>query len=190
MLIAFLLLFIPVSSGGAVQDQGNDSLPGTYYKFQYAGNMGLVSVGVGKTFKQWFSTDVHLGYLPKYVNGVRVFTFSVRPVITTARFSVGGSPASWYIGSAVNYSAGRHIYGKIPDYYPLDYYWPNAFYFTHFTGLRYSPGKKGKVKLFSELGTVDYKIWYASKNKDINIFEIWNFSFGIMIDRVGNKKEK
>lgn len=154
---------------------------------QFAGNTGLVSAGAGREFRKWFSADINLGYLPKHVNGVRVFTFSVRPVVTVKTFRITGVEAAYFFGSGINYSIGRKIFGRIPDYYPQDYYWPNAFHFTPFTGLRVGLGKQRRVFLYSELGTVDYKIWFAAKNREVNIFEILDLDLGIIIRR-GEKK--
>lgn len=156
-----------------------------YYKAQFAGNLGLVSAGTGWDFpgrKIWL--DLNLGYLPKHINDVRVFTLSVRPAWKITEFNVKNSDVGWYLGTAINYSMGRNIFGSMPDYYPLDYYWPNAFHVNPFTGLRISlnpPERKKRTYVFAELGTVDYEIWFALKNREVSITDIVNLSFGIIV---------
>lgn len=154
-----------------------------YYKAQFAGNLGLISAGTGWEFRKiWL--DLNLGYLPKHINDVRVFTLSAKPAWKITEFNVKKSDVGWYLGTAVNYSMGRNIFGSMPDYYPLDYYWPNAFHVNPFTGLRMSlnpPDRKKRTYIYAELGTVDYEIWFALKNREVNITDIFNLSFGIII---------
>jgi len=178
-------------------DQGRSRL--VYYKTQFAGNLGLISAGAGYEFpvrKLWI--DMSLGYLPKHVNGVRVFTLSLKPAYKVADFDIKRIESGWYLGTAINYSFGRNIFGSMPDYYPLDYYWPNAFHFNPFAGTRLSlkkdEYKKNKTYFYAELGTVDYEIWFALKNRQVNLVDIFNLGFGIVIrpnlnrDRYYNKE--
>lgn len=158
-----------------------------YFKSQYAGNLGLISAGGGYDSKN-FLADVSFGYLPKHINGVRVFTLSFKPSYKLAEMSFNSIDAGFYIGTAINYSIGRNIYGKIPDYYPPDYYWPNAFHFNPFAGARLGLREKRgkKLYLYTELGTVDYKIWFAVKNRHVSVMDILNLGFGIMVRHNGS----
>jgi len=40
--------------------------------------------------------------------------------------------------------------------------------------------KVNKLSLYTELGTVDYEIWYALKNKEVALYEIFNLCFGMI----------
>lgn len=185
-----ILLFMALFSFEHVPDTldqtGKEQL---YYKAQFAGNLGLISAGAGYNFPDSrFLTDINLGYLPKHINGVRVITFSIKPSFDLIKGKVKSTDAAWYLGIALNYSIGRNIHGSMPDYYPLDYYRPNAFHFNPFTGGRMSLNskKKNNLFIFAELGTVDYEMWFALINRNIYITDIVNLAVGIII-RPGSK---
>jgi len=158
-----------------------------YLKIQYAGNMGLLSFGGGtKVFNDKMSMGLNLGYLPKHVNGVRVFTLSFRPSYDFKEFTISRFIAGFYVGGGINYSIGRNIFAKLPDYFSLDYYWPNAFHFHPFAGVRLGlnrpDSKSGRIYLYPEFGAMDYKIWFALKNKNLGLFDIIDIGLGILID--------
>ena len=37
------------------------------------------------------------------------------------------------------------------------------------------------MSLYVELGTVDLKVWYAFKTREVTLFEIWNLGIGLII---------
>jgi len=80
-----------------------------YFKAQYAGNIGFVSIGTGYEYKRT-SIDLSYGYLPKLVNGVRVHTLSLRPKVHFGEFVIAPITAGFYFGAGINYSFGRNIY--------------------------------------------------------------------------------
>jgi hypothetical protein len=180
-MLKFIVLFLNIIPFEAT-DTLTEKNAQFYYKSQYAGNIGLISAGGGFDYREKnLFGDVSLGYLPKHINGVRVFTFSVKPAWEPFDFKLGEHEAGLYLGLAVNYSFGRNIFGSMPDYYPLDYYWPNAFRFNPFAGTRIGFNReKGRLHLYAELGTVDYKIWFALKNRNINLTDIANLGIGVM----------
>lgn len=183
-IILFWLCVVPVTANvpDSVETKRSRLI---YYKTQFAGNLGLLSAGTGWDFpdrKIW--ADVNLGYLPKHVNGVRVFTFSLKPAYKIVERAVRKTDVGWYLGAGLNYSWGRNIFGSMPDYYPLDYYWPNAFHLNPFTGVRLSlnqPGRKNRTFFYAEVGTVEYEIWFALKNRNVDLTDIFNLGFGIIV---------
>lgn len=155
-----------------------------YTKAQFAGNLGLFSVGIGNEFfKQKLSVDLNYGCTPKNINGALIHTFAIKPAFQFKEFSVSGIKTNCYIGTAVNYSITSNTFSKLPDYYPEGYYVPNAFHLDPFVGTRIKiPGKisvLNKLTLYAELGSVDYKILYYIKNKKIKLNEILNLCFGL-----------
>ena len=156
-----------------------------YVKTQYAGNMGFISVGVGSYFfNDKISADINYGLLSKYINGVRVHSFSIKPAYNFKEFHYHSFTTHCYTGVNLVYSIGRNIYTKAPDHYPRDYYPENAFHFNPFIGLKQgmdiNARKIRKLSLFAEFGTVDHEIWYALKNKEIAIYDILNLCFGVI----------
>lgn len=157
-----------------------------YARTQYAGNLGLVSFGVGSGFfNNKVTLDLNYGYLPKVINDVWIHTFALKPAFNFKEFNIlSGISAGCYIGTTVTYSVGRNIYTKLPDFYPLDYYLPNSMHLNPFLGVRtsfiFNHRKTNKLSFYAEMGTVEYKIWYAIKNKNIKLDEIWNLCFGLI----------
>lgn len=156
-----------------------------YVKTQYAGNMGFISVGIGSYFfNNKICADVNYGLLSKYINGVRVHSFSVKPAYNFKEYRFHSFTTRFYAGVNVVYSIGRNIYTRAPDHYPRNYYPKNAFHFNPFIGLKQgmeiNARKISKLSLYAELGTVDYEIWYALKNKEIAVYDILNLCFGVI----------
>jgi hypothetical protein len=195
MILAITALTVNTVFGGS--ENANDTIkPGskqTYVKMQYAGNIGLVSVGAGyKSFSNRFSLDLSLGYLPKFINGIRVSTISLKPSFHFKEHSFSGVSTGFYMGTGINYSIGRNIYPKAPNYYPIDYVYPNAYNLNPFIGANaifsLTNSRFGKLAIYTELGTVDYEIYYAFKRKEINFLETINLAFGIKIYLTKNNK--
>lgn len=189
----FWLSFFPLASD--VPDSLDVGRSGVvYYKAQFAGNLGLISAGAGYVLPDSkIQADLSLGYLPKQINGVRVFTMSLKPAWNITEGALKNIDVGLYLGAAVNYSWGRNIFGSMPDYYPLDYYWPNAFRFNPFAGVRFKlnqAGKKSRTYFYAELGTVGYEVWFALKNRQVDLTDIFNLGFGIMVSANRTKTGK
>ena len=155
-----------------------------YAKMQYAGNMGLASAGLGKTyFKDRLAIDFNYGYLPKEINGSRVHTLAMKSAYQFKKHQVSIFCIRYYTGISLNYAITDNIYLSYPDYFPSDYYNSNAIHLNPFLGIRLTlpekDNKPGAIGIYAELGTVDYKIWYAIANKEIKSNDIWNLCFGI-----------
>jgi hypothetical protein len=189
--LAFAALVFNLISMSAFSGNTNDTINRsdkvTYVKMQYAGNIGLVSFGAGYDFlKSRISVDLSYGNLPKYINGVRVNIIAFKPAWHFKPLELRYFNADLYLGSSFNYSIGRNIYTKAPNYYPLDYVYPNAFSFNPLLGLRTRFKSKDyelkKMAWYVEMGTVDLKVWYAFRTREVNILKIWNLGIGFLID--------
>jgi len=155
-----------------------------YLKVQYAGNMGLMSVGIGKELlNNKISTDLNYGYLPKFINGARVHTFGVKTAFLIKRFMLSGIQPSIHLGAGINYAISANTYLRYPGYYPDDYYLPNAVHFSPFiriaAGVPRTGKKFDKISFYTELATMEYEIYYAFLNKEVEFYEIWNICFGM-----------
>ncbi len=155
-----------------------------YFKTQFAGNIGLLSVGIGKEYLDGkLSVDLNYGYLPACINGTSVSTFAIKPAFRIKDFSISGIQTSLSAGICFTYSATRNTHLKYPDYFPDDYYLGNAVHanpFLRISLFHFPSGDNSKrLSLFSELGTMEYQIWYALKNKEVSFSEICNLCFGL-----------
>jgi hypothetical protein len=165
-----------------------------YVKAQYAGNIGFVSVGAGKTFwNQKVTLDLSYGYLPKTLNGVSVHTVAFKSIYHFKGKQLGKSRVGIYTGAGVTYNVTSNTYVRYPDYYPEGYYDSNAFHLIPFIGTKLSvpidTRHFNRMSVYSEFGSIDYQIWYAIENKTIKLNQIWNFSFGLAfgLKEKGNK---
>jgi len=156
-----------------------------YGKTQFAGNIGLISIGAGCFFSNdKFSVDINYGYLPKWVNGVRVSTLALKGAFHFWRKSMGKIRLNGFTGLSLNYGITRNTFVILPEYYPDGYYLPIAIHFAPFIGTvltnNNSESRFRGVGLYTELATVDYMICYALKNRSITLLEIWNLCFGLI----------
>ncbi len=63
----------------------------SYYKIQYAGNMGLLSFGTGWAYgknRQW-ETDLFIGFIPKYESDKVKVTLTVKQNFIPWKLDVG-----------------------------------------------------------------------------------------------------
>lgn len=158
-----------------------------YFKMQYAGNLGLLSLGIGKTyFSNRLNVDLNYGYLPKLANSEQVHTFAIKSGYYFFKAPVLKIPVGGYAGASVTYSITNNTYAKYPNHYPKGYYdLANAFHVNPFLGvsldLHSNKNKRGFILLFAEIGTVDYLIWNDIRNRKISGKDIWNLSMGFAI---------
>jgi len=155
-----------------------------YFKTQYAGNLGLFSVGYGKSVLNTNVTiDFNYGYLPAFVNGATVHTIAIRPSFHFNITEIGKISTGLYTGASLNYGITSKTYLKYPDYFPKKYYNPNAIHVNPFVGARVGFPVNNKINgcsLYSELGTVDYQLKLAFTNKQIRMADIVNLCFGLV----------
>jgi len=164
-----------------------------YAKLQFAGGIGLVSVGVGYTFfHQKLDISMFYGYVPKAFSVDDLHSISLQS--TFKFFSIKTKhhieilPLN--IGWFAHHTFGNEYWVKLPDNYPEGYYW-------------WSPGRNAgvflggeiKTKLFANKtpasGTAFYVrvgsrgLYLASKfgNSSIPLSDIIELGFGIAIYR-------
>jgi len=181
LLIQYMSL--PLRAGAA--EESFFRLKPYHIQIQYAGNLGCVSAGIGKSF---LNDQVHayliFGYLPDFIHGVSVHTRAIKVI-----YSPGSVPVSaklnlaYYAGASLLYGETRNTYLVYPGYFPDGYYNTNAIHGTFMMGAKLNKAIEGsklnKFSVFAELGTIDYQIWYAMKSRSVTALDIWNISFGI-----------
>ncbi|MFR9166355.1 MAG: hypothetical protein ACLVKO_09150 [Dysgonomonas sp.] len=98
-----------------------------YMKLQYAGSMGLISVGTGWDYgrnNQW-ETDVMLGIVPKYSTNKTKISFTLRQNFIPWNIKLGNKGFSldpMACGLYVNTIFGHEFWTKEPERYPKGYY--------------------------------------------------------------------
>lgn len=158
---------------------------------QYAGGIGLISVGVGWMYgphKVW-ETDFLIGFVPSYNTGGTKVTLTLKQ--TYAPFNVQINKLFSYqplaCGLYLNSIFGEEFWTSEPKRYPEHYY-------GFSTGIRAGINLGQRIKLnippmrrrwcreiifYYEANTCDLYLVSFFKNKDVSFWDILNFSFGL-----------
>lgn len=171
--------------------KGWEKLIPRYQKIQYAGSMGLISIGVGWDYgksKQW-ETDLFLGYLPRFDGSSGHATITLKEnyipwqinLAKSERWKAEPFTASLYI----NKIFGDEFWSREPDKYPDRYYGlaTNLRFnlaFGQRVRFKVKPiGLSEQLTLFYEFGTNDLYIISYFTNKYLHFSDIFNLSLGI-----------
>lgn len=169
-----------------------ESLIPSHTLLQFAGNMGLLSVGTGWDYgrhRQW-ETDVLFGILPKYDSDRTKITFTLKQSYIPWSFRLGEShfnlePLS--TGMYMNTVFGDEFWVKEPERYPEGYYgFSSKVRFHIYLGQRLTydiaHGKRfwaKSVTLFYEVSTCDLYVVSAFTNKHLKPKDYLSLSFGV-----------
>ena len=158
-----------------------------YVKVQFAGNIGLVSVGAGyQIFNKVLYSELLYGYVPSTVsNAERIHLLTINNSFPIYRKEIGKNLTITPIaGFTTSYQIGTNSFTTLPDIYPEGYYVPNAFHFTLFGGamvhkdFENSKFIKG-VDFYAELGTVETYLWYTITSSEVSFSDVFSTSIGI-----------
>lgn len=172
------------------QNQWAKLIP-THGKIQYAGGMGLISLGVGWDYgknNQW-ETDVFLGYLPKYTTSKSKVTFTLKQnfIPWEKRINRLFSIEPLACGLYVNTIFDGDFWVSEPDKYPSDYYsFSTKMRFNIYIGQRLTfhipPERRfftKNITIFYELSSNDLYIVSAFGNKYLKPSDYLRLSFGL-----------
>ncbi|MBP1640726.1 MAG: hypothetical protein H6Q17_2309 [Bacteroidetes bacterium] len=184
--IMFLLLAGMLSLPVSVFAQKNHAgyLRPDVVEIQYAGNYGLMSLGLGQEFcKDILSSYLVLGYLPKAVNGVEVKSLAVKNTIQMKQFDFRNNRLQLYTGVSVIYYKVHNTYTRFPKYFPKGYYdFPTSLHAAPLIGSSFLWNTtKNKLAFFWEFATLDYYLINYFKNRSMNFLNLWNLSFGMTL---------
>ena len=171
-----------------------EALIPTHTKIQFAGNMGLLSLGTGWDYgkrNQW-ETDIFLGVLPKYQSDCTKLTFTLKQnyipwslQIKESRFAVEPLTCGMYFNTVF----GDEFWVNEPERYPKGYYGFSSKVRIHaFLGQRITydidPRRRFTAKaitFFYELSTCDLYIVSAFTNKYLKPRDYLSLSFGLKL---------
>ncbi|MDR2954473.1 MAG: hypothetical protein LBV43_05285 [Prevotella sp.] len=172
------------------QSQWEKLIP-THSKIQYAGGMGLISLGVGWDYgknNQW-ETDVFLGFLPKYSTKENKITFTLKQNFIpwkkhiNSKFSYEPLTCGLYVNTIFN----GDFWVSEPDKYPSDYYsFSTKLRFSIFAGQRITfdiPDDKRfftkSITAFYEISSNDLYIVNAFTDSSLGPTDYLKLSFGL-----------
>ncbi len=139
------------------------SLIPTHTKIQYAGGMGLISLGVGWDYgknNQW-ETDVFFGYLPKYTTTKSKITFTLKQNFIPWKKNINKlfSFEPLTCGLYVNTIFDGDFWVNEPDKYPNSYYaFSTKMRFNIYIGQRFSVNIPPEKRFFSRQITAFYEL--------------------------------
>lgn len=197
--LIFILLFVPLFISAQngydrriekYQNQWIKLIP-THTKIQYAGGMGLFSLGAGWDYgknNQW-ETDVFLGFLPRYSTQDNKVTFTLKQNFIPWKVDLGNDfllePMA--CGLYVNTIFNGDFWVSEPDKYPNDYYSFSTkmrfnIYIGQRIGYKIPPSKRffaKSISLFYELSTNDLYMVSAFTNTYLKPSDYLRLSFGV-----------
>lgn len=165
----------------------------THSKIQFAGNMGVVSLGTGWDYgkqNQW-ETDLMIGFVPKFSSDKAKVTLTLKEnympwsVPLNKRFSF--EPLS--CGLYVNTVFGGDFWVKEPERYPKGYYgFSTKIRFHLYLGQRitYQIAPKHRVTaksitFYYEVSTCDLYLISAFTNKYLKPYDFLSLSLGVKL---------
>lgn len=157
-----------------------------HFKIQYAGAIGVISLGAGYNFGSSYEPTLMFGYLGKKFghSDVKVFTISLKntfklwrpfPINSNLRFA----PIA---GISVNWGYTNNTFQQLPDHYPEKYYFQNKIHLAPFVGMRAQYGIKWKrfdtAAFYFELGSIDAYILEMVRTDYVHLGNILNLALG------------
>lgn len=194
--IVVLLAGLALGSPAAAQPAGESTARASHSwlwpdhaKLQYAGNLGLASVGLGYSYLgAVLETDLYAGWVPGYI-GEPIFTAAIKQ--TYLPFEL--RPASplvirpLTVGVWASYTFGDDYYLVLPDYYPDPYYsWSTAIRVGLFIGgslgIEQDLGAFESVSAYYEVGTTDLAAnVYRESPAVVGLDGLLNIAFGLKL---------
>ncbi|WP_018476494.1 hypothetical protein [Pontibacter roseus] len=182
-LILCLLLLVPF------QVYSQEKIRSTYHaKVQFAGHLGFLSVGAGRSFfQEKLETDLFLGYLPEKIGGDRIFTAALKATYVPLK-PIPVRSLDWQplrTGLQLGYTLGSDYFAFEPhDKYPKSYYgFSTALHLYYFLGGQVNFTRVEKLSRFGayyEVGTnVEYLVSYIQNPKYLGPGKIFNLALGV-----------
>ena len=113
-----------------------------YTKLQFAGSMGMLSLGTGwNYYRNHWETDVYLGIVPRNSDRHAMATLTLKQNYYPWNIHIADklSFEPLACGVYINTLLDRDFWGKQPDKYPQGYYWFSTRIRTHvFIGERFT----------------------------------------------------
>ena len=158
-----------------------------YVKAQFAGNIGLISVGAGyQLFDKVLYSELLYGFVPKSASKAdNIHLITIKNTFPLYRKKIGENLTITPIaGIATTLDIGTNSFTTLPSKYPDGYYFPTAVHFTLFGGaLVHKDFKRPKffkgVDFYLEFGTVETYLWYALTLKEVDLLDVFSADIGV-----------
>lgn len=162
-----------------------------YTKLQFAGSMGMLSLGTGwNYYRNHWETDVYLGIVPRNSDRHAMATLTLKQNYYPWNIHIADklSFEPLACGVYINTLLDRDFWGKQPDKYPQGYYWFSTRIRTHvFIGERFTLKLNTKkswhksISFFYELSTCDLYLINKIGNGYLKPKDYLSLSFGLKL---------
>ena len=184
-LVGLLLWLSPFTS------RGQDRVFSPYHaKVQYAGSIGFVSAGIGRSFfHEKLETDLFAGYLPEGIGGDHIWTAALKATAVPFK-AIPVKALDWQplrTGLQLAYTFGEQYFIVEPrDKYEKGYYgFPTAMHlYLHLGGLVdfARVEKLQRLGFYYEVNTsAEYLISYIQNPKYLGPGKIFNLALGVRV---------
>ena len=159
-----------------------------FFKLQFAGNIGLASIGLGYEWWNEKAQSVLLyGFVPDHKGEAEIHTFTIKNTFRLYKFNLYDKfnlcPTA---GFSVSFEPGENSYMRVPDKYPDGYYSPNSFYACLNLGVKSKVDFKEERKfsglgVFFEVNTLADYVYYNIKAQEDWDDDILSFALGMNV---------
>lgn len=172
----------------------NDTLPKSklhkfiphYFKTQFAGNIGLISIGAGyRLAHDHLLTEALYGYVPASVSqGNRIHTITIKNTYAILKPKAKKHHITPLVGLTASVETGNNSFVRLPEQFPENYYSTNAFHFTGFVGAKHhiklNSSKVFKaIEYYYEIGSVDTHLWYKILSPEVKWRQVGSSALGV-----------
>lgn len=188
-ILATLLLYATAPA----QNKTLKAIVPDHVRLQYAGNIGLVSAGLGYNFiNDRLQLTIMDGFVPASIAGNNINTIALKGSYDILQLHVARKTLAPYAGLATMFeTSGNGVYKTLPArYIDRKYYQMSAFHLAVFAGgklaLPVGTRQGQKLELYAETGTLDSYIYYYCKNEILNFTDMFSMAIGVSY-HFGNK---
>lgn len=190
---SFRLLVLGLALGaceGLASPGGPPAWIPDFARLQYAGQAGLLSLGIGYG---WWDGRVEIsanyGYVPYFVARQNIHTFSERNSFSPGSLRLGGR-WTWdplLAGIVTNFTLGDRFQVYLPKIQG-GYYWPDALYFWFSAGTRIDyatlhPALLKHIGIQMEIGTIHPYLQAYLKNREVGLGDILSLAISAQFHR-------
>ena len=165
-----------------------------YIKAQFAGSIGMVSVGLGWDYgknRRW-ETDILMGLVPRLESNRAKMTFTLRENLVPWDVAIGRTPISFSplrASAGVNAIIGHEFWPKNPERYPEGYYFfSTKFQFVVGFGQQWTLniGDERRrlwksIGVFYDLSTNDKYVLSGFGNREVGFFDVFHLDIGVKL---------
>ena len=188
-----VFLFLLIQNGMACPEYGDSTrskhryLP-HYVSVQFAGNIGLFSIGAGYTSRHAnYQLSLLYGYVPASIAESHIHTIAVKNIFPLTRYLLkNGDMFTPYLGLGLTVELGGNAFFRNPAQFPKGYYdFPKNIHVIGYGGVKLQHLFREEVNLlrgiefYAEAGTVDVYVWYKTISDQISLNQIFTIALGV-----------